>query len=1391
MRGNQNLLISNNSFRSSGGTALSFLNNNYKVTVLNCYFGYNVNNSNNGGAISMDINNSYVSIVRTIFDSNLALSGGAIYVNNMNNYLTIASCNFSTNTAVQDGGAVYVNDEHSNFVLLDYTTYSSSFQLQTSHPYTNGAPVNGKPYVIYSKLVQMTSVLQYIITFDSQSIIFSSTFTIYTNTNKTTIIYQNKGQNTWPGVNAPNLVIYSSQFYIELVGPSQNIIFSNNYFGFLCNVYPIYLRENDIINFSSSSIFYGNTARNGGGLFLNFINTFSILLAIDFISNSASMSGGALNVFLSNYGQTLQLIRFINNTASTGGGMSLASSNYGIQIIGCLFLNNTAVQGSGIFFSAYNGQGAQPLYNEVLINNSYFIANHADEGGGVLIKYENVININNVSFIDNTATSLGAGINVDTSNVVNISSSIFTNNQIIYNYNGIGGGAIASQVSNTININSTVFKNNSASSSGAGGALLLDGDTALTVIGSNKFLRNSADLGGAIYGKNIPLWTTTNDGSLTLIENEARIGSAISIALFSSLETILTNITMIDNSAQIAGTFFWLCTAVSSNLSSCQEPKYNNVVFINNSAPYGFEFATQPIHIRTTSEYNVTVYGRPLSPAINLTLYDFYNSKAVSDSFTATTATVAAYNCGGFVGTLQSATVEFSNQGVVSFSDIATTCNPNGNLTIMYTSQPSAMYFYETDANSEYNFNTISVWNLRSCYNGEKYYNGLCQSCPNSTYSLVYSESQSCLACPPEAADCYANNINLLPGYWRISTLSDTILSCPYMGCKGGYGVTEALCDEGYKGVLCSVCSSGYYYNQDLNQCILCKNSDVISTSAIFFFAALFILLLGVCIYTYVKFLKSTIPDDDNIDESALQNNSNLKEVMKKMDSFNQRIGPVMAKGKIIISTFQILSTSLASFSIQMPPSYTKFMSSFNFISLDIVNVMPLGCVKRLSFIASLLIKTVLPPAFIGLLFVIFIIEFSIRRRKIIRKKPDEVQLKASLILLMSSLKFRYISLALLFSYINLPGLTVSIFQTFVCIDIDPTNAIYPNGSYYLVADYSINCNSSEMTFARVYAAVMIILYPVGIPCLYFRLLYKKRDELKHRDDILYKGRRKDVKKNKIKAFVEANALNVNDDNSLKRSTQMFKFLYDSYKPQYWYFEIIETTRRLMLTAVLSVIASGSSTQVVCGLMLSLMYMKIYAYYQPYSLEESSILAELAQYQIYFSFFGSLIIQNNLLPSGLNTAVAVMMILLNLSTTLLASYFECRASTKESSTEGEKESNNKVTHENGGSNTDSSITVNPLQHRVTINTDNNNKVNTDVEMATYSSSIDDKKNSNDDDNNDNDNGRQSYVKQIITKFETRELVLRHLNTITNNKNDTNNNKNNTNNNDDYDSDDDF
>ena len=788
-----NILFSNNSFSKSNGGVFYFKSNNYNITIINCYMGNNVitgpnyyNGVTEGGAISIVNNNSYISIINSTFESNSALSGGAIYSYSLNSYLTIASCKFIGNTATQSGGAITLEENHENFVIVDYTTYSQMLQLQTDHPYTNKAGVNGTAQIVYKKLVQQSGVSQYILTFDSQTSIDSKygTLYIYSNINKTAILFQTvDGVITWPGVNSPSLVIYGDEFYVELVGPSQTVILRTNKWGFLINVYPIFSKN--ILQSSSSSQFIENSATRGGAIYMDSFNTYSIMVAIDFISNKATLNGGGLNLYLANDGIIFQQLRFINNSASNGGGMSLESSNFGTNIKECLFLNNTADLGSGISFGAYNGQSPLIPNSEIVISGTYFIQNHADSGAGVSIDYENNITFSNVSFIGNVATSLGAALNIDHTNVVIISSAIFTNNAVNDGIGGGGGGGIASQVSNDITINNTLFKNNTAPS---GGALWLQDKTALTIIGSNKFLYNSADIGGAVFGKSIPLWGS-HYGSMTLVENKALIGSAISIALFSSLDTVLANITMIGNSAGIAGTFFWLCTGSNpANLSSCQEPKYRNIVFRNNSAPYGDLFATQPIYIRTSDEYNVTVYDSSLKPSPTLTLYDFYNHKVASDSFTTTSATVVQSNCDSFLGTLESSTITIASQGVVTFNDISANCIPNGNFTVLYNSQPPAKYFNGISDDSEYSFTTTQVWNFRSCYDGEKYLSGACISCENGTYSLVYSANQNCLKCPPEAVDCYSNNLNIKAGYWRISDTSDIILTCLYSGCKGGYG---------------------------------------------------------------------------------------------------------------------------------------------------------------------------------------------------------------------------------------------------------------------------------------------------------------------------------------------------------------------------------------------------------------------------------------------------------------------------------------------------------------------------------------------------------------------------------------------------------------------------
>ena len=122
----------------------------------------------------------------------------------------------------------------------------------------------------------------------------------------------------------------------------------------------------------------------------------------------------------------------------------------------------------------------------------------------------------------------------------------------------------------------------------------------------------------------------------------------------------------------------------------------------------------------------------------------------------------------------------------------------------------------------------------------------------------------------------------------------------------------------------------------------------------------------------------------------------------------------------------------------------------------------------------------------------------------------------------------------------------------------------------------------------------------------------------------------------------------------LSAKAEVLQLLFDSYRPCYWYFEVIECTRRLALTAVLSVVATGSSGQVVLAMMVSFGYICLYAYCQPYKKMQISVLASVGQTQIYFTFFGALIISNDLLGGGWNVAVGALLVVLNTAVLLIS-----------------------------------------------------------------------------------------------------------------------------------------
>jgi hypothetical protein len=127
-----------------------------------------------------------------------------------------------------------------------------------------------------------------------------------------------------------------------------------------------------------------------------------------------------------------------------------------------------------------------------------------------------------------------------------------------------------------------------------------------------------------------------------------------------------------------------------------------------------------------------------------------------------------------------------------------------------------------------------------------------------------------------------------------------------------------------------------------------------------------------------------------------------------------------------------------------------------------------------------------------------------------------------------------------------------------------------------------------------------------------------------------------------------------------KRSKTVMRisFLWEAYKPQYWYWELVETSRRILLTAVLSIYATGTTEQTVVGIMMAFIFMKVYSHFDPYISKQDSKLAEIGQTQIVATYFAAVVISAELIRKAWHEWCGGILIALNLSVIVMGFYFE-------------------------------------------------------------------------------------------------------------------------------------
>jgi len=398
---------------------------------------------------------------------------------------------------------------------------------------------------------------------------------------------------------------------------------------------------------------------------------------------------------------------------------------------------------------------------------------------------------------------------------------------------------------------------------------------------------------------------------------------------------------------------------------------------------------------------------------------------------------------------------------------------------------------------------------------------------------------------------------------------------------------------------------------------------------------------------------------------------SSIQEKATKTYSKLQKALPVF---KILIAYSQIVSNFSFVFDMEFPPMFTSLMSIMEPISnLDFVNFVPLDCIFRSNFDQKMLAQVYL-PVIIGFLMLTAYSQLKKRGTSEEEKASPEYRQRAS---------FRnwIFGTFLLGTFAVLPSATLKISSTFACREFDVDSE---DESWWLKADYSINCSSSSHKLYQVFAILAAFIYPIGIPTFYaWKLIAAKskldpgvgQKKLVNTKAIRYVEEEKEGVDSKLKAqygyvlgrtatskeegtgsvnlrlalqklkaegkkpelirLDEGMAMEISvwlreDIESTTPSVKSLSFLYSSYEPRCWWFEIFETIRRLTLTAGVTFMDEKTGANILFSIIICLISMRIYSGFKPFLEDKTDRLAEMMQWQLLFTMLAALALKVNL-----------------------------------------------------------------------------------------------------------------------------------------------------------------
>ena len=287
------------------------------------------------------------------------------------------------------------------------------------------------------------------------------------------------------------------------------------------------------------------------------------------------------------------------------------------------------------------------------------------------------------------------------------------------------------------------------------------------------------------------------------------------------------------------------------------------------------------------------------------------------------------------------------------------------------------------------------------------------------------------------------------------------------------------------------------------------------------------------------------------------------------------------------------------------PDEYEAFLSKMTAINLDIGFILSSLCIIETDFYDRLLVSTTWPLVVFSALSGVFFITRNMNRSTDVAEPI--VQRK-------------HLAAGLFVLFLVYSSVSFTIFQTFVCEDLDDGNA-------YLRADYSVQCWTEKHDWYRTYAGVMVCVYPVGIPAFFGWWLARNRQQL-----------------NK-------------PDRQPTPHLLSFRGLWSAYKPSCYYYEVVECSRRILLTGAAVFVLPNTPDQIAVVLLVAVIFMFISESLSPFENNHDMWLYRWGNAVVLMSMYVALVLKVELAGDESRILLVMTTVLVVANVFMIASVF--------------------------------------------------------------------------------------------------------------------------------------